>query len=71
MGRVFTAALHNRIEHVGRKTAASTVCDGTNCIIGVNQQFKSESKIPQKGQVDVTALENLHTLYLQGIAGPV
>jgi hypothetical protein len=39
--------------------------------MGVNQQFKSESKIPQRGQVDVTALENLHILYLQGIAGPI
>jgi hypothetical protein len=38
-------------------------------MIGVNQQFKLESKIPQKGQFDATALENLHTLYLQGMAG--
>jgi hypothetical protein len=28
-------------------------------------------KFRKKGQVDVTALENLHSLYLQGIAGPI
>jgi hypothetical protein len=28
-------------------------------------------KFRKKGQVDVTALENLHSLYLQDMAGPV